>query len=188
MGNKNSGLRRVSYSGERFGLITILHDAPDRVSDKGFTARYVVGRCDCGCERTFSLYPLLRGKTRSCGCHNRRTSSEGLRERRADGTTDNTRHGHARSGAHSSLYRRWALMKRRCESPSDPAWKHYGGRGISVCERWHLFENFLADMGEPPPGLTLDRIDNDGNYEPGNCRWATWKEQMNNQRRNKKAA
>lgn len=77
-------------------------------------------------------------------------------------------------------------MRQRCENPESTQWPHYGGRGIKVCERWASFENFLADMGEKPTDKrTLDRLDNAKGYEPGNCRWATAKEQMNNQRRNR---
>ena len=77
-------------------------------------------------------------------------------------------------------YRIWATMIQRCENPNDRKYKYYGGRGISVCEHWHKFENFCADMGVKPEGMTLDRMNNNGNYRPRNCRWTTYKEQNNN--------
>lgn len=92
-------------------------------------------------------------------------------------------HGMARRGNTARVYDIWCGMKNRCQNPKTPDFKHYGGRGITVCGHWQKFENFLADMGEPPLGLSLDRYpDNDGNYEPGNCRWATRRQQKINTR------
>jgi hypothetical protein len=90
----------------------------------------------------------------------------------------NTKHGLSRSRA----FQCWKNMKARCLNPQHRQYPDYGGRGITVCERWLIFENFYADMGDPPPGLSLDRINNNGNYERGNCRWATVAEQLANRR------
>jgi hypothetical protein len=89
-------------------------------------------------------------------------------------------HGHATGDKVSPTYTTWRSMTNRCRDPKSFGWSRYGGRGISVCARWLAFESFLADMGNRPKGKTLDRINNDGNYEPGNCRWATRSEQMKN--------
>jgi len=93
------------------------------------------------------------------------------------------RHGHAAGGG-TRTYQAWKSMLQRCDTPTRRDWPRYGGRGITVTARWRRFENFLADMGECPPGLSLDRINNDGNYEPRNCRWATREQQMRNRRPN----
>lgn len=124
-------------------------------------------KCVCGKQKVVMGSQLKNGKTRSCGC----LAAELFKKRV-------TKHGLS-SG---SIYSIWAQMRRRCRSAKATFYSHYGGRGIKVCERWNKsFENFLADMGpRPSPKHTLDRRDNDGNYEPSNCRWATKKEQALN--------
>jgi hypothetical protein len=93
-------------------------------------------------------------------------------------------HGQAAGGG-TRTYQAWKGMLRRCTNPSSADWVRYGGRGITVCLRWHHFEDFLADMGPCPEDLTLDRINNEGDYEPGNCRWTTWEQQVLNRRSNR---
>ena len=109
-------------------------------------------------------------RSRSCGCLHRETC-----------IARSTKHGHATNGI-SPTYHTWASMLARCDNPKNSRQPDWGGRGITVCDRWRNFRNFLADMGKEPLRRSIDRIDNDGNYEPGNCRWATTKQQRQNRR------
>jgi hypothetical protein len=152
-----------SLVGKRFGRWTVLGEHPERRR-----GRHWLCRCDCGTERTVRENNLRYGSSKSCGCCV-------ARER-------NTRHGQS----YSRVYSIWIALRQRCSNPESTNYANYGGRGITVCERWLAFENFYADMGDPPPGLSIDRIDNDGNYEPGNCQWATASEQLRNRRPSKR--
>lgn len=150
------------------GRLVVLSRLPDKRDPDGHQRRYFLVRCECGTERAMREVVLRRNSTISCGCW-----------RLENHTT------HGLSG--TPIFEKWHAMHERCSGRNGRSFRDYAARGIKVCERWSGpdgMRNFLDDMGQPPLGMTLDRIDNDGDYEPGNCRWATPVEQMRNMRAN----
>lgn len=149
--------------GQKFGRLTTVEKT------HRWREEHWVCSCECGGNSLSAASALRNGRSRSCGC----LKNEMARSRRLK---------HGRRG--TSLYNRWASMIQRCENPNDRWYESYGGRGVTVCERWkNSFEDFLVDVGEPPtPKHQLDRIDNDKGYEPGNVRWATPRQQSVNKR------
>lgn len=151
----------------KFSRLTVIAQGAGKRTSTGRALRSWICVCDCGKQLEVRTQDLRYGSTKSCGCYNLSIASA-----RA------TKHG----GVRTPTYKSWSAMLKRCRDVSD---LRYGGRGITVCERWYSFSNFLADMGERPRGTSIDRIDVNGNYEPSNCRWATAKEQGRNTRRRK---
>lgn len=155
---------RKSAIGEVHGWLTVTAEAADRMQASG-RARYVVVRCACGTVKEVPLASLRDGRTVSCGCWSRKRSTvHGMR--------------------HTRTYKAWHSMHDRCNARTGPLAAGYRDRGISVCERWTTFPPFYEDMGACMPGMTLDRIDNNRGYEPGNCRWVDMKVQNRNRRGN----
>jgi hypothetical protein len=143
----------------RYGRLTVIGNAKG-----GWLCR-----CDCGAEKVVRTQALKSGSTQSCGCYQAAVRTRA----RSHGMT------------HDPIYRLWVSMMDRCYRSNVPNFRFYGARGITVCERWHTFQNFHADMGDRPEGTSLDRIDNSRGYEPENCRWSALTAQSRNTRRNR---
>lgn len=155
-------------SGLLFGRLTA------RSVSRTDAQRRVYWRCECVCGRLVDVRrdALVRENQRSCGCF------------ATDTRSDRQKHGSCADGRSNgdATYVTWKSMRQRCMDPNSDGYPRYGGAGVTVCDRWQDYANFLADMGARPPGMTIDRIDPWGNYEPDNCRWADWSTQNRNKR------
>jgi hypothetical protein len=156
-------------TGKVLGRLTVL-----RVSDKPGKTTSVdwIVECECGTVKAVAQCTLVANQIRSCGCLRRPHSIEEMDGRGGQAT--------------KKTYKKWAAMISRCKNPNNNSYHSYGGRGIEVCDRWRVYTNFLADMGEVPDGMTLERKDVNGSYNPSNCIWADWKAQYENRRGQKK--
>jgi len=173
LSTQGRGHRFIDLSGQLFGMLKV--EGLVRFHEKNKQAVWAC-LCQCGNRAEVLGNSLRSGHTRSCGCLNEPAT-----------LAAKVTHGQSRNGRQTALYRAWAGMKNRCLNPNYHAYRHYGGRGISVCDEWlNSFDAFATEVGpHPGKGYSLDRINVDGNYEPGNVRWATAAEQANNRRNSK---
>jgi len=159
--------QKNNLAGQKFGRLLAVSALPESNIKRHILWKCI---CDCGSEHIAVSYDLKSGHTKSCGCLYKESRYQ------------NIIHGHARATGFSPTYVSWYSMITRCKNKNATNYKHYGEIGVTVCERWLEFKNFLSDMGERPEGMTIDRINPHGNYEPSNCRWADWLTQQSNKR------
>ena len=160
--------KRLNLIGQKFGRLMVT-----KFDGRTEHHSYWDCLCDCGNTKRVTGDRLKSGNTKSCGCLRKELTIK-----------RSTKHGQCKRGLNSRVHIIWNGMMQRCYNDRNPAYKNYGGRGIKVCRRWHSFEDFYKDVEDAPFDMTLDRKNNDGDYEPGNWRWATYVEQNNNYRRN----
>lgn len=166
--------KEKNIAGQKFGRLTAIKRDFDYQKS---VVRWIF-RCDCGVIKSIGKGEVVTGRQISCGCAQKEIVRRSI-------TKYHKRKGHSLHGKwNHELYATWSNMKARCNDEANKDYIRYGGRGISVCDRWLDINNFIADMGVKPDGATLDRIDNDGDYEPLNCRWATVLQQSSNRRDN----
>lgn len=171
--------RPVALIGLRFERLVVLSDLGLRSRPDGLSSRWWLCQCNCGKTTKTTTTNLRKGDTRSCGCY-------GAERRREASIAALTKHGHAKSTGHRVEYNVFKTMHARCYNPKNHKYARYGGRGIAVEPRWHVYENFYTDMGERPSSQhQIERRDNNGNYGPGNCYWATPQAQARNRKSNR---
>lgn len=159
--------------GETFGRWTVIGDVIKTRYPSGDYKRQYPCQCKCGTVKNVIELSLRNGSSVSCGCYHKERVAKSSRK-----------HGHSKKNARTETYSSWQAMKSRCFGSDPHCIQYYQSRGITVCDRWMDFENFLSDMGERPKDATIERINNDGNYCPQNCRWVTRADQNRNTRRN----